>query len=222
MAKLTEKEREGFEGIMAEDMASINTKFMNQIKDFWAKSREEVLKAKGWDKLIKEKQELNIEQDKVRDRINEIENILNSEHLRPEQVVELGGKPNEYGEHKDASFYGIPVTSQFEYDIIEFIRKNINLEVPAKFLYDLGRSCMRELTMSGTFEEARDAYQKFYSMDFRQYGVDIPPRLDDAKKEKEKLLVSKQVLSLPVESQKSGRLIENKKVSSQSNEEVKK
>lgn len=48
-------------------------------------------------------------------------------------------------------------------------------------------------------------------MDFRKYGVDIPPRLDDAKKEKEKMLMSKQVLSLPVESQKREKLIENKK-----------
>ena len=33
--------------------------------------------------------------------------------------------------------------------------------------------------MAGTFEEARTAYEKFYSLDFRKYGVDIPPRLDD-------------------------------------------
>ena len=211
MSKLTEKERLGFEGIMQEDMSAINTKLMNQIKDFWAKSREEVLKIRGWDKLIEEKSKLRLEQNKITDRIQEIENEMNKEDLRPEQIVELGGKADEFGRHIGAKFYGIPVTSQFEYAIVEFIRKHINLEVPAKFLYDLGRSCMRELTMSGTFEEARIAYQKFYSMDFRKYGVDIPPRLDDAKKEKEKMLVSKQVLSLPVKSQKSGRLLENKK-----------
>jgi hypothetical protein len=33
--------------------------------------------------------------------------------------------------------------------------------------------------MAGTFEEARTAYEKFYSLDFRKYGVDIPPRLDE-------------------------------------------
>ena len=210
MSKLTEKERIGFETIMQEDMRAINVKLMNQIKDFWAKARGEVLKVKGWDKLIEEKNKLKLENQKIRDRIQEIENEMNEENLKPEQIVELGGKPDDFGRHSGGKFYGIPVTSQFEYDIVEFIRKHINLEVPAKFLYDLGRSCMRELTMSGTFEEARNAYQKFYSMDFRKYGVDIPPRLDDAKKEKEKLLMSKQVLSLPVESQKSGKLLENK------------
>ena len=38
--------------------------------------------------------------------------------------------------------------------------------------------------MAGTFEEAREAYEKFYSLDFRKYGVDIPPRLDDIRKDK--------------------------------------
>ena len=35
MSKLTEREREGFEKILAEDLKAINAKFMNQIKDFW-------------------------------------------------------------------------------------------------------------------------------------------------------------------------------------------
>ena len=210
MAKLTEKEREGFELIMKEDLDAINSKLMNQIKDFWAKAREGVMKNKGWDKLIEEKEKLKQQQDEIRDKINAIEHKMNKIELRPEQVVELGGNPNDFGRFENGHFYGIPVTGQFEYDIVEFIRQHIDLEVPAKFLYDLGRSCIRELTMSGTFEEARDAYQKFYSMDFRKYGVDIPPRLDDAKKEKEKMLVSKQVLSLPVNSQKDGKLKDKK------------
>jgi len=179
MAKLTEKEREGFEKILLADLNAINVKFMNQIKDFWGIARVEVLKTKGWDKLIQEKSLLEKEKERVVQRIHEIEGILNSEDLRAEQVVELGGKPNEYGRHKGAAFYGIPVTSQFEYDIVEFIRKNIDLNVPSKILRDVCESSIRALTMAGTFEEARAAYEKFYSLDFRSYGVDIPPRLED-------------------------------------------
>jgi hypothetical protein len=55
---------------------------------------------------------------------------------------------------------------------------------------------MRELAMSGTFEEARESYEKFYSMDFKKYGVDIPPRLDDIKKEQIGMMETKQVLQL--------------------------
>ena len=194
MAKLTEKEREGFERILGQDLAAIDKKFMNQIKEFWGIARIQVLKTKGWDKLIKEKAECEDQKKRCVERIHEIEGILNAKDLRAEQVVELGGKPDEHGRCRGASFYGIPVTSQFEYEIVEYIRTNIDLEVPSKILRDICESSIRALTMSGTFEEARSAYEKFYSLDFRNYGVDIPPRLEDVCNDTKRLLFAQQSL----------------------------
>lgn len=194
MAKLTEKEREGFEKILCSDLKAINQKFMNQIKDFWGIARVQVLKTKGWDKLIREKEDLEIKKKQCIERIHEIEGILNEKGLRAEQVIELGGKPDEYGKCRGASFYGIPVTSQFEYEIVEYIRANIDLEVPSKILRDICESSIRALTMAGTFEEARSAYEKFYSLDFRSYGVDIPPRLEDVCRDTKKLMFAQQAL----------------------------
>lgn len=179
MTKLTEREREGFERVLAADLKAINTRFISQIKDFWGIARQKVLEEKGWDRLVDEKKALEEQQKVVKNRIHEIEETLNSESLRVEQVVELGGKTNDYGRHNGANFYGIPVTSQFEYEIVEYIRKNIDLEIPSKIIRDICESSIRALTMAGTFEEARGVYEKFYSMDFRKYGVDIPPRLDE-------------------------------------------
>lgn len=201
MAKLTERERVGFEKILNKDLMAINSKFMSQIKEFWALSRKEVMKQKGWDKLEQEKKELEEQQVKAKQRIHEIENIFNSEELKSEQIVELGGDVNNYGRYTGANFYGIPVTSQFEYEIVEYIRKKVNIEIPSKILRDICESAIRELAMSGTFEEGRKAYVKFYSLNFRQYGVDIPPRLDDITK-------NKNLISF---AQKSMNLIETKK-----------
>lgn len=194
MPKLTEREREGFEKILSADLKAINIRFMNQIKDFWGIARVKVLESKGWDKLIQEKEQLRKQQEAIKERINEIENILNDEKLRVEQVAELGGKPDEYGRHTGANFYGIPVTSQFEYEIMEYIRKNIDLEIPSKILRDVCQSSIRALVMAGTFEEAREAYGKFYSLDFRKYGVDIPPRLDELCEDKKSMLYAQQSL----------------------------
>lgn len=179
MAKLTEKERSGFEKILDADFAAINSKFMNQIKDFWGIARTKVLERKGWDELIEEKNQLEIQRNEIKNRIHQIEETLNSDSLRAEQVIELGGKINEYGRCDGSNFYGIPVTSQFEYEIVEYIRKYIDLEIPSKILKDVCLSSIRALTMAGTFEEARGAYEKFYSLDFQKFGVDIPPRLDE-------------------------------------------
>ncbi len=210
MAKLTEKERTGFESIMMEDMGAINTKMMEQIKDFWSRAREEVLKNKGWDKLIEEKERLRVQISKAQERINELENKMHKAELKPEQVTELGGKKNDYDRFKDANFHGIPVDSQFDYEIVEYIREHINLNIPAKFIHDLGRSALRALTMSGTFEEAREQYEEFYSLDFRKYGVDIPPRLVDVKKDIENLGNTQGTLILPVDKQGDYKAIKNK------------
>ena len=197
--------------IIAEDMTAINAKLISQIKDFWAKAREDVLKKKGWDKLIFEKDKLQKQISKCQGRIHEIESGMRKENLRPEQVVELGGTPNDFGRFAKAHFHGIPVESQFEYEIVEFVRKHIDINVPAKFIYDLGKAAQRSLAMSGTFEEARGTYEEFYSLDFRKYGVDIPPRLQEIKKDIEQLSHTQATLSLPVDKQGDVKAIQNKK-----------
>lgn len=179
MTKLTEKERIGFEKILEEDLKAIDKKFMNQIKDFWDIARQKIMEKRGWDKLTEEKETLEQQKQEIINRLHEIESSMHKENLRVEQIVELGGSTNKYGEGRDATFYGIPVTSQFDYEIVEFIRTNVDLKIPSKILRDICASSIRALAMAGTFEEARAAYEKFYSLDFRKYGVDIPPRLDD-------------------------------------------
>lgn len=194
MPKLTERERAGFEDILKKDLAAINDRLMSQIKDFWGIARVEVLKSKGWDKLLNEKQQLENQRKEIGQRIHEIELVINSENLRAEQEIELGGKADEHGRCRGANFYGIPVTSQFEYEIVEYIKVHIDLEIPSKILRDVCRSSIRALVMAGTFEEARDAYEKFYSLDFRKYGVDIPPRLAELCEDKKTMLYAQQSL----------------------------
>lgn len=210
MAKLSPMERKGFSDIMEEDMVAIHMKMSSQIKDFWAKAREEVLKKKGWDELIKEKDDLQKGINKNRDRIHEIEEVMMAEKLNPEQVMELGGKKTDFGHFRGANFHGVPVECQFDYDIVEFIRHNIDLDIPAKFIHDLGRSALRALVMSGTFEEARKTYDDFYSLDFREYGVDIPPRLSQVRENIDQLTATRGTLSLPVDKQGDVKAIENK------------
>lgn len=211
MAKLTEKERMGFEGIMEADMLAIDQKLISQIRDFWSKAREEVLKTKGWDKLIIEKDKLECQIKKSKDRIHEIENKMREEELKPEQITELGGRPDKWGRYMGANFHAIPVECQFDYDIVEYIRKHVDLNVPAKFIHDLGRAALRALTMSGTFEEARKAYEEFYALDFRKYGVDIPPRLEEVKENIEELGYTQCALAAPVDKHGDFKALKNKK-----------
>ena len=209
MTKLTSDERQGFEKILAKDLAAINDRFMNQIKDFWGISRRKVMERRGWDKLVREKEELDTRKKEILNRIHEIESIMSNEPLRVEQAVELGGIPTDFGKLRGANFYGIPVESQFEYEIVEYIRSNIDLEIPSKILRDVCQSSIRALVMAGTFEEAREAYEKFYSLDFRKYGVDIPPRLDDICNDKKRMEYAQQSLQQIEKGKPDIKLIES-------------
>ena len=182
MTSLGTMDRKAFTDIFEADLVSIQSAVTKQIESIWAAARMQILKEKGHDVLIAKKAQIDTQIEKLQEEQHQIEQKLTSENLTKQQVIELGGKIDTWGQAKGASFFGIPIVSQFEYQIVQLIKKNIDLESPAKFLYDLSRSCMRELTMVGTFEDAKLVYEKFYGLDFRKYGVDIPPRLAEIKK----------------------------------------
>lgn len=182
MTKISRQEKEDFKDIITEDMRAINRKCHDQIDLLWEKAKKHLITKLGHDKLIEKKKELRNQIADLQEEIHQIEETLNGEPLTVKQAKEFGGEIDYKGRASDATFYGKPITSQFEYKIAKLIKKNINLEAPAKFLHDLGRSALREITMCGTFETAQKIYQKFYALDFRKYGVDIPPRLAEIKK----------------------------------------
>ena len=194
--KLTEKEREGFEDIIKTDLGAIQSKVVEQIEIIWKKGTEKLEEKEGYSELRNRREEVNEEIKKLEEERHQIQQTLNSEDLTKQQIIELGGKINKFGEAQGGEFYGIPISSQFEYNVVQYIKKHIDLEVPAKFLHDLARSCYRELTMEGTFEGAKKVYEKLYALDFRKYGVDIPPRLADIKAQNPTLEAPKELLQI--------------------------
>ena len=187
MTKLSPSERGEFLKIFKEDLKAIEGALAHQIEEIWDKARHQILKETGQAKLMREKADLITERNKLNEKIHKIEQALRSKPLTKQQIIELGGTVDTYSRATGANFHGIPIDSYFEYQIANLIKDHLDLKAPAKFVRDLNRSCIRELTMAGTFEHAQKIYEKFYALDFRKYGVDIPPRLDEMRTEKELL-----------------------------------
>jgi len=194
MTKLSPNERKEFLKIFEEDLNAINGALAHQIEDIWDKARTQILKESGHDELLMKKADLITKRDKIVEEIHQIESALRSKTLTKQQIIEMGGKLDSYDRAKGANFHGIPIESYFEYQIAGLIREHLDLNAPAKFVSDLSKSCMRELTMAGTFEKAQEVYEKFYKLDFRKYGVDIPPRLDEMRTEKQLLQRTQQLM----------------------------
>ena len=196
MTKLNQKERLAFIQIIDNDLSSITSRIHEQLNDYWEKARATILHDLGFDVLIKEKEDLDEKEKKIRQRIHEIEDVIEKKPMTVNQILEYGGSINHWGKAEQANFMGIPLDSETDYKIAKLIEANIDVHAPAKYIEKLARSTLRELAMAGTFEEAREVYDDFYSLDFRKYGVDIPPRLKELKKEKSQLIEHK-TLMLP-------------------------
>ena len=194
MTKLSPNERKEFIKIFEEDLAAINSAVTHQIEDIWDKARSQILNESGQTELLDKKAKLITERIKLDQEIQEIEAALKSKPLTKQQIIELGGTIDTYGYARGANFYGIPIESYFEYQISQMIKEHLDMKAPAKFLADLSKSCMRELTMAGSFEKAQEVYEKFYALDFRKHGVDIPPRLDEMRTEKGLLQRTQQLM----------------------------
>ncbi len=187
MTKLSPNERKEFLKIFVEDLKAINGALAHQIEEIWDKARSQILKNSGHDELLHKKAKLLNEREKISNEIHQLEEALRSKTLTKQQIIEMGGDIDNYDRAKGANFHGIPIESYFEYQIAQLIKDHLDLNAPAKFVSDLSKSCIRELTMAGTFEKAQEVYEKFYKLDFRKYGVDIPPRLDEMRTDKELL-----------------------------------
>lgn len=181
--KLTEKERKGFENIIEEDLGEIDKAVASQIREIWEESRNRVSKKLGFDKMEKRRDDINREIASLNDEIEAIDNHQHNQVMTREQAAEFGGIKCDGSSYFDKypSFHGIRLKSQFDYMVAVDVVKSINDFAPAKYLHDLARACKRELTMCGTFEDAQSLYEKLYSLDFRKYGVDIPPKLEEMK-----------------------------------------
>jgi hypothetical protein len=165
--------------IIREDMGAIYSRVVEQIKIIWEECRAEILQTRGLDLLAKRKEELRDKIAELREELHQIEDELSPVSITVHQAIELGGHIDKWDKPTGANFFGIPVVSQLDYEIVQMIKEKVDTEAPAKYLSDLGKSALREITMAGTFEEAHKVYQDFYSLDFRKYGVDIPPRLEE-------------------------------------------
>lgn len=201
MSKLTQSDKKEFIRIISEDLKAIGRSVGEQMRKIWNDAREGILKKSGNDKLLKRNEEINKEMMLLREEQNQIQNKLRSERLTVQQAIEFGGHSDVYGGVSGANFYGIPVNNKLDYDIAKFIQDNVDIGTTAKFIQDLAKSSLREIAMCGTFEEAHSVYETLYSLNFRRFGVDIPPRLSEFKEKITKLIGSQGGLKLIEEKQ---------------------
>lgn len=196
MTKLGIREKQMFMEIVETDLRIINRAVKNQLAKLWDEAKKVVEQETGVDKLKTRKEEIRTEVTRLQAELHDLESQIRGPRLTAEQRTEMGTDTDRYGYMRDPNVFGRNIATDMDYKIVQKISEIADPDKTGQFLSTLAKSVMRELAMAGTFEHAQGIYEQFYGLDFRKYGVDIPPRLQEIQDSQELLEQAMEVKQL--------------------------
>jgi len=218
--KLSMAEKEMMSKIIREDLGLINAEVTKQFQALWEKCRADLEHELGIDQKQAEIAGIERQIEKLQEKIGELQSKIQEYNHHPtvkdynEAGIEPPGNRNGYIYNHDRTYMGIAVNSVMDLLIVKRIKTLCDPERPILMLSEIAQSAYRALIMAGTYEEARKAYESFYNLDFRRFGVKIPRRLDEIKKVEGKNLMSATVVPALPAPKEEGPPEESKKVQS--------
>ena len=203
MPKISMAEKEMMADVLNEDLQLINAEISKQFAALWDKCRDDIEHELGFDDRKKQIEDLQDQISKLQAQIGQLQQGMTeyANHPTVQDYIDVGIEApknrNGYIYNHDRHFHGIPVNSKMDILIVRRIKEMCDPSKPIMMLGEIAKSAHRALVMSGTYEEARKAYETFYNLDFRRYGVNIPRRLEEIKKVEGPNLMSAKVVPAP-------------------------
>jgi len=184
---LTEKERENMLKILNKDLSQINEAIMTQFEKIWLVTQHDIEDELGFGKQRREIAELEEQIQQLQNKVNELQRSMKeyseTPGLEDYQEAGLGIPDNRNGSiyNHDVEFMGHRIGTKMDLRVAKRLKETIDPMKPVRMLQEVAESSIRAVVMSGTFEEAREAYKTFYSLDWRRFGVEIPRLLGEIK-----------------------------------------
>jgi hypothetical protein len=197
--KMSVQDKMRIADIFDQDFQAIMGAMRAQLADHWDYTREMILNRLGIKELFGESKELEREVEELRVELQRIrEEIQYKIFTKEQRLAEL--KRKALGEWDgpadpktlrslgfketdksgpDRQWMGFEIRSKLDAEVALELKDKAGVEAPAAALVTIFKSVEREFAFCSTYADAERIYTKFYSLNFRQFGVDIPPRLDD-------------------------------------------
>lgn len=201
--KISMAEKGKMAEIVEKDLHMVNTEITRQFRKLWEEARKEIEHELGFEEKKKEIADINKQIEELKKKINEIQNSMTEYRHHPDLKdyqdagLKLPDNHNGYIYHHNTRYMGIPITTKMDVLIVQRIKDRCDPEKPVEMLAEVAESAHRALVMAGTYDEAREAYHLFYSLDFQKYGVKIPRLLGELKKVVGKNLLSAKMDAAP-------------------------
>lgn len=187
MPKMTTKERESVMALIREEEKTLLQRAKEMADSQWAMAEVELAETLGRQDDLTRAQHL-------RDQIEAMQKeLVELEHGHPWRTVgpsdsdyvsagleppqrDRWGAVYEYGSSVPEVF-GRKLLTKWDLEIFKILDRKMNILQVSRMLHQTAASVRREITLSGTFEEARAGYQKFYQILRHAGGKEIPPLL---------------------------------------------
>lgn len=196
--RMPHAEKSAFMEVFSRDFENIMKTLGMQLNEQYRLARVEVMKEEGVvdetpkvKRLERELEELRLELQRLREGMQHT--IFTKERELadvkrkglgdldgppdPETLVELGFGHDDKVE--DRAWHGIPIRSKLDALSAVKLHRAMDVSAPIRAVERIGEAVKRALLLSASYDDVQAAYDKFYELNFQQYGVDLPPRLDD-------------------------------------------
>lgn len=173
--------------ILNKDFDSIRVTIMEQFKKLWIAIETQIEDELGFGTRLAKISKLEEQIAELQHEINEIQRSMKeyaeTPDLKDYEKANIGmpDHRNGYVDHHNVEFMGRNIRTKMDLLVAKRLRESMDPMKPIRMLKEIAESSIRAVIMSGTFEDARDAYKTFYSLDWHRYGVQIPRLLGEIK-----------------------------------------
>ncbi len=199
--KISTTDKQNIVKIFKDDFKAIEDTLLGQVRKLWQQCSDEISKESGLTKrlafleklerdIAAEKAELQRVREEMQAKISRMEKDL--VRKREEKMGEFDGSPDvdqliQLGFGHDTpiegrSWNGFPIRNRLDAMVAIRLMSKTDVTAPFKAIETIGRAVERALAFAATYDDVAQAYEHFHSLNFQQFGVEIPPLLGDMKK----------------------------------------
>jgi len=186
MPKLTRRERDDILQLIQTEEATLLEKASEVAGAEWQAAESLLAERLGFSDNLTKAEHLREQIQEAQRELNELEKSHPWRSIEPSdrefQDANLQAPPRDrWGallEYSTPSVFGVKLNTKWNLEVFKIVNERMNILQVQKILRQTGQSIRREITLSGTFEDVRQSYQRFYELLRRAGGDEVPPLLN--------------------------------------------
>ena len=184
MPTLNNNIRNEIKGLIREELELVDSKARKLAEEHWKQAEHVIAKELGYGDTLTRIEYLKNEIVGYQTELNKLEGIIieKAQNATQQDYAECGIEVdlNQYGKpYNVPNIFGKEIRTLWDVKVLQYLNNILSFFQVYKNLHSLSHAVNREVLFSGTFEEARNIYQKFHLKIAEAIGADMPKLLNE-------------------------------------------